>query len=128
MRRAPATWVDYVDPEDDTRKVRILVEKGGTSSVRWAEVAGDGLRTRSRSCVKPYQQVGITENTLAGKPAAELEYTCGEGDTKRHGVWRGLVHQGRIYSFYLTANDAKFTESKPIFDEMVKSFQLTAAS
>ncbi|MEU1604817.1 serine/threonine-protein kinase [Micromonospora matsumotoense] len=127
-RKSAGDWVDYIDPQDDSRKVRILVEKGGSSSVRWAEVAGDGLRTRSRSCVKPYQQVGITENTLAGKPAAELEYTCGEGDTKRHGVWRGLVHQGRIYSFYLTANDAKFAESKPIFDEMVKSFQLTAAS
>ncbi|MBM7079632.1 serine/threonine-protein kinase [Micromonospora humida] len=127
-RKSAGDWVDYIDPQDDTRKVRILVERGGSSSVRWAEVAGDNLRTRSRSCVEPYQQVGITENTLAGKPAAELEYTCGKGDTKRHGVWRGLVHEGRIYSFYLTANDARFTESKPIFDEMVKSFQLTGSS
>ncbi|MFJ6195147.1 protein kinase [Micromonospora sp. NPDC092111] len=126
-RKSAGDWVDYIDPEDDTRKVRILVEKGGSSSVRWAEVAGDGLRTRSKSCLKPYQQLGITEQTLAGEPAAELEYTCGEGDTMRHGVWRGVVHEGRIYSFYLSATDTKFAESKPIFDEMVKSFQLTAA-
>jgi hypothetical protein len=37
------------------------------------------------------------------------------------------VHDGRAYSFYLTSNDAKFEESRPIFEEMVRSFQLTAA-
>ncbi len=45
----------------------------------------------------------------------------------RHGVWHGVAHDGRVYSFYLTANDSRFAESKPIYDEMVKSFQLTAA-
>ncbi|MEV4488931.1 protein kinase [Micromonospora coxensis] len=126
-RKSAGDWVDYVDPEDESRKVRVLVERFGTTSTRWAEVAEDGLRTRSKSCVKPYEQVSMTEEELAGKPAAQLEYTCGNGDTKRHGVWRGVVHDGKAYSFYLTATDAKFAESKPIFDEMVKSFQLTAA-
>ncbi|WP_346536572.1 serine/threonine-protein kinase [Micromonospora sp. DPT] len=122
------SYVDYVDPQDDGRKVRILVEKGGSSSMRWAEVAEDGLKNRFKSCPKPYSQIGLTEQELAGEPAAELEYTCGDGEAKRHGVWRGVVHEGKVYSFYLSATDAKFAESKPIFDEMVKSFQLTAAS
>ncbi|MCM0676733.1 photosystem II reaction center PsbP family protein, partial [Micromonospora phytophila] len=126
-RKSAGDWVDYVDPQDDGRKVRILVEKFGTTSTRWAEVAENGLRTRAKSCVKPYAQIAMTENELAGKPAAEFEYTCGEGDAKRHGVWRGVVHDGKAYSFYLTATDAKFAESKPIFDEMVQSFQLTEA-
>ncbi|MEU5786488.1 serine/threonine-protein kinase [Micromonospora purpureochromogenes] len=121
------SYVDYVDPQDDGRKVRILVEKGGSSSMRWAEVAEDGLKNRFKSCPKPYSQIGMTEQELAGEPAAELEYTCGDGAAKRHGVWRGVVHDGKVYSFYLSATDAKFAESKPIFDEMVKSFQLTAA-
>ncbi|MEH0818918.1 MULTISPECIES: serine/threonine-protein kinase [unclassified Micromonospora] len=127
-RATGGSYVDYVDPQDEGRKVRILVEKGGSTSMRWAEVAEDGLKNRFKSCPKPYSQIGMTEQELAGQPAAELEYTCGEGGDKRHGVWRGVVHEGKIFSFYLSSTDAKFAESKPIFDEMVKSFQLTAAS
>ncbi|TDC81736.1 serine/threonine protein kinase [Micromonospora sp. KC606] len=127
QRKSAGDWVDYVDPADESRKVRILVEKGGSSSMRWAEVAEGNLQ-RFKSCAKPYNRVDMTAQKLAGKDAAELEYTCGGGDTKRHGVWRGVVDGGRIYSFYLTSTEAKFGESKPIFDEMVRSFQLTAAS
>ncbi|MEU6073045.1 serine/threonine-protein kinase [Micromonospora sp. NPDC047074] len=120
-------WVDYIDPADDGRKVRILVEDFRTTSIRWAQVAEDGLKTRSKSCVKPYAQIAMNEVEWVGKAAAEFEYTCGEGEAKRHGVWRGVVHEGKVYSFYLTSTDTKFAESKPIFDEMVKSFQLTDA-
>ncbi|MGN9774346.1 protein kinase domain-containing protein [Micromonospora sp. H33] len=127
QRRSAGDWVDYVDPEDDGRKVRILVEKFSTSSIRWAEVAEEGLRTRSKSCVAPYAQISMTELDWVGRQAAEFEYTCGEGDTKRHGKWRGVVHDGKAYSFYLTSTDAKFEESRPIFDAMANSFQLTTA-
>ncbi|TDC59008.1 serine/threonine protein kinase [Micromonospora sp. KC207] len=117
-------WVDYIDPEDNSRKVRILAERWSGTSTRWAETAANGLRTRSASCQKPYNQVSMTEEELDGKAAAEFEYTCGDGDTKRHGVWRGVVHEGKIYSFYLSSTDARFAESKPIFDQMVASFKL----
>lgn len=119
------SYTDYIDPEDSGRKVRIITEKWSSSSTRWAETAENGLKTRSTSCVKPYAQVASTETKLADKPAAEFEYTCGAGDTMRHGIWRGVAQDGKAYSFYLTANDAKFAESKPIFDEMVRTFQLT---
>ncbi|MEV1329025.1 protein kinase [Micromonospora costi] len=122
------SYTDYIDPEDSGRKVRIITEKWTSSSTRWAEVAENGLKTRSASCVKPYNQVSSTETDLAGKPAAEFEYTCGEGDTMRHGVWRGVASGGKAYSFYLTATDSRFAESKPIFDEMVRTFKLTDAS
>ncbi|MGS2614211.1 serine/threonine-protein kinase [Micromonospora sp. LZ34] len=126
-KASAGSYTDYVDPEDDGRKVRLITEKFSSNSMRWAEVAENGLKTRSKSCVEPYAQVSLTETTLAGKPAAELEYTCGEGETMRHGVWRGVVSDGKAYSFYLTSTDGKFEESKPIFDEMVKTFQLTSA-
>ncbi|MCF0095287.1 Serine/threonine-protein kinase PknB [Micromonospora sp. MH99] len=119
------SYTDYIDPDDSGRKVRIITEKWSSSSTRWAETAENGLKTRSTSCVKPYAQVASTETKLADKPAAEFEYTCGAGDTMRHGIWRGVAQDGKAYSFYLTANDAKFAESKPIFDEMVRTFQLT---
>lgn len=119
------SYTDYIDPEDSGRKVRIITEKWSSSSTRWAETAENGLKTRSTSCVKPYSQISSTETELASKPAAEFEYTCGEGDAMRHGVWRGVAQDGKAYSFYLTATDTKFAESKSIFDEMVRTFQLT---
>ncbi|WDZ86797.1 serine/threonine-protein kinase [Micromonospora cathayae] len=125
-RASGGSYTDYTDPEDSGRRVRIITEPFSTTSMRWAEVAADGLRTRT-SCAKPYEQLALDEQQLAGKAAAQIEYTCGEGDTKRHGVWRGVVHDGKAYSFYLTANDSRFAESKPIFDQMVESFRLTDA-
>ncbi|MGW3897893.1 protein kinase domain-containing protein [Micromonospora profundi] len=119
------SYTDYIDPEDSGRKVRIITEKWSSSSTRWAETAENGLKTRSTSCVKPYNQIASTETELASKPAAEFEYTCGEGDAMRHGIWRGVAQDGKAYSFYLTSTDTKFAESKPIFDEMVRTFQLT---
>ncbi|SCL18651.1 protein kinase domain-containing protein [Micromonospora inyonensis] len=122
------SYTDYTDPEDSGRRVRIITEdfSATSTSMRWAEIAADGLRTRN-SCAKPYNQLAMDEQELAGKPAAQLEYTCGSGETMRHGVWRGVAHDGKAYSFYLTANDSRFAESRPIFDQMVKSFQLTDA-
>ncbi|MEH0950983.1 MULTISPECIES: serine/threonine-protein kinase [Micromonospora] len=127
-RKTGGVFVDYVDPQDESRKVRLLAENWGGTSVSWAEFASRNLRDKSKSCAKPYEQLAMTETTLAGKPAAEFEYTCGEGDEKRHGVWRGVVQGGKVYSFYLSSSDATFAESKPIFDAMAGSFQLTAAN
>jgi serine/threonine protein kinase len=124
-RKASAkTYVDFVDPADSGRKVRILVEGFSADNQRWAEIAENGLRA---NCAKPYEQVGLTDEELAGKPAVQLEYTCGGGDAKRHGIWRAVVQGGKAYSFYLTTTDARFAESRPVFDEMVRSFKLTAA-
>jgi hypothetical protein len=128
-RAAPkkAVYVDYTDPNDSGRRVRVLVEDfKGTSSRRWAEIAANGLRS-SKSCAKPFQQLGLTDEELAGKPAAQLEYTCGPDGSQRHGIWRGVVTDGKVYSFYLTTPAERFEESKAIFDTMVESFQLTNA-
>jgi serine/threonine protein kinase len=124
-RSAGGVWVDFVDPEDNGRKVRILAEKWSGTAMRWAETAARGLAGNSSSCKRPFNRLSMTEQELAGQAAAEFEYTCGEGENMRHGVWRGVVHDGKVYSFYLSSTDARFAESKPIFDEMVKSFQLT---
>ncbi|MFC0004654.1 serine/threonine-protein kinase [Micromonospora siamensis] len=127
-RRTGGVYVDYVDPGDSKRKVRILLEDWKGTSISWAEFASRNLRKNKKSCPEPYKELSVTEEKLVGQPAAQLEYTCGEGDTMRHGVWRGLVRDGKVHSFYLSANDPRFAQSKPIFDAMVKSFQLTGAN
>ncbi|MEU4478540.1 protein kinase [Micromonospora sp. NPDC023966] len=127
-RKTGGVFVDFVDPQTEGRKVRVLAEEWNGTSISWAEFASRNLRDKSKSCAKPYQQLAMTEPTLAGKPAAEFEYTCGDSDAKRHGMWRGVVQDGKVYSFYLTANEADFAASKPIFEAMARSFQLTGAN
>ncbi|MFY1619295.1 protein kinase domain-containing protein [Micromonospora sp. WMMD736] len=119
------SYTDYIDPENDGRKIRILTEKWTGTPTRWAESAQNFLRTKSTNCKKPYEQVAIAEQQLAGSPGVEFEYTCGSGGEMRHGVWRAVVKDGKSYSFYLSVTEDAFAESKPIFDEMVKTFQLT---
>ncbi len=119
------SYTDYVDPEDEGRKIRILTEKWTGTPTRWAESAQNFLRTKSTSCKKPYAQVALNEGESAGSPGVEFEYTCGEGGDMRHGVWHAVVNDGKAYSFYLSSSDARYGESKPIFDEMVRTFQLT---
>ncbi|MFU8870704.1 serine/threonine-protein kinase [Micromonospora sp. SL4-19] len=131
QRQTGGLYVDFIDPDDTGRKVRVIAEPWGGTSVSWAEFASRNLRKKaaeSKTCPAPYKEVSVSEPKLAGEAAAELEYTCGEGDTMRHGVWRGLVKDGKVYSFYLSSTDARFAESKPIFDTMAESFQLSGGN
>ena len=126
-----AVYIDFTDPADAGRRVRVLIEKATSNPTptKFLEAAGAQLaKPDSKSCAKPYAQIALKDVEVGGKPAGELEYTCGEGEAKRHGIWRAIVQNGKAYSFYLTTPDARFEESKPIFDEMVRSYTITEAS
>ena len=124
QRNASGAWVDYYDPDDTKRKVRILVEKSSGTPTSFLGVAENGLRNRSTSCPDPYHRVGLKKTAIAGQDGAVLEYTCGSGDSARHGLWGAVISQGKAYSFYLTTKESQFAESKPIFDEMIKTYTL----
>jgi eukaryotic-like serine/threonine-protein kinase len=126
---ANTVYVDFTDPADAKRRVRILVEETtGSDPARFMQVAENGLKTRTTSCAKPYTRIDLRSPVqLAGQPAAELEYTCGAGDQERHGIWRAILLDGHAYSFYLTARESQFAESKQIFDEMVRTFKVNPA-
>ncbi|BFU42314.1 hypothetical protein KRMM14A1004_05510 [Krasilnikovia sp. MM14-A1004] len=126
-RSASGVWVDYVDPQDDTRKVRILVEKGDAEPRRFAEKIAEHTLKTSKNCPKPYNRVSVSDVEVAGGGGAQLEYTCGSGDQMRHGVWREITRDGKMYSFYLTSTDARFAESMPIFEEMARTFAFANA-
>jgi hypothetical protein len=125
----PATWsrggassyVDYNDP-DSPRWVRINIEATSTSAMDLLRAAGDRL-SDPNVCTAPYTEVGLVEAPLGGLTGAELEYTCGEGEGKRHGIWRAVVRDGTAFHFYLTALDADFGASRIIYEEMIRSFQ-----
>ncbi|GAA2683267.1 serine/threonine-protein kinase [Actinoplanes palleronii] len=124
-RTAGKTYVDYIDPDDALRKVRVLAEAGKASPARFVtEIAPNGLK-KSANCPKPFKSLGITEDLqVAGHAAAQFEYTCGTGDAMRHGIWRMTQVNGTMYSFFLSTPAAEFDQSKPYFEAMTESFQL----
>ncbi|WP_433298137.1 protein kinase domain-containing protein [Actinoplanes sp. CA-030573] len=126
-RKAAGSWVDYADPQDAKHKVRILVENSKATPTAFLGIAENTLKTKSTNCPKPYTRVNLDKATISGKEGAVLEYTCGSGDDGRHGLWGAVVTGGKAYSFYLTSTEAQFAASKPIFDEMIKTYTLSAA-
>jgi serine/threonine protein kinase len=121
------SYVDYVNPEEKSTKVRVLVEKGSIPPAKFADTTAPGTLKKSKACPKPFRHLGTTEVEVAGLPGAEFQYTCGEGDSMRHGIWRQTTTGGRMYSFYLTTTEAQFADSKQYFDEMAKTFTLKAS-
>jgi hypothetical protein len=123
-----SVYFDYVDPDDAGRKVRILVEQTSAKATPtgFLQTAERGLKGNAKSCPKPYARVDLQEGEIGGRVSGVLEYTCGEGGTERHGVWGAVVDGGHAYSFFMTSTEERFADSKPIFDEMVRSFKLSA--
>jgi hypothetical protein len=122
---ASGTFVDYTDPADPGRRARIDVENANTANARQVAAAASNGLADPRRCRAPYRQVRIRDLKVDGHSAAELEYTCGSGAQMRHGIWRFVVADGKSYNFFVTVPDSRFPESRVIYDEMVRSFQLT---
>ncbi len=121
VRTEASSYVDYTDPAM-ARWVRINIEPTSLSPMGLLEGAEARLQDPA-VCPAPYTRVALVEAQLAGQAGAELEYTCGEGDGKRHGIWRAVVRDGVAYHFYLTAPDAAFADSRIVYDELLRSFQ-----
>jgi serine/threonine protein kinase len=126
-RISTGNWVDYVSPDDKSTKVRVLVEKGSIAPHKFAETTAPGTLRRSKACARPFHHLGTTDVEVSGLPGAQFEYTCGEGDSMRHGIWRQTTTDGRMYSFYLTTTEGKFADSRRYFDEMAKTFTLKSS-
>jgi serine/threonine protein kinase len=128
-QRKPAngSYIDYLDPQDNNRRIRLNIENTSGTPASFAGFAEGFLKSNTGSCEAPYTRVGLRDGAdikLSGQNAAELEYTCGSGATTRHGIWRFTVQNGKAFHFFLTVPDGKFTDSKPIYDEMVRSYRL----
>ncbi len=120
------TYTDFTDPDDHGRRLRVNIEKAGSDPGDFLRSAENQLQKNTSSCPAPYNRVDLREGlTLDGRPAAELEYECGSGDTMRHGIWRATVVDKQAYEFFLTVPDNLFATSKVIYDEAVRSYQLT---
>jgi serine/threonine protein kinase len=120
-KSASSSYVDFVEA-GGARKIRINVEPTTATAQKFLATAETGLKKPS-ICPSPYTRVALIDSELAKQEAAQLEYTCGTGDGKRHGIWEAVVVDGKAYHFYLTVPDSRFDESKIIFQEMLRSFR-----
>ncbi|MET7425346.1 serine/threonine-protein kinase [Dactylosporangium sp. NPDC005555] len=125
LGNASAPYWDITDPADPNRRIRVNIEKASNTPRAFLESAENRLKTTASSCAQPYAHVDMTDNKLDGHDAAVLEYTCGAGDQQRHALWNAVVQGGKSYHFFVTVPEARFAESKVIFDEMVRSFKLS---
>jgi len=124
-KRSPGgTYVDFIDPDDRERWVRINIT--GEKDARRALESAERTFTKSGGFCEPkYERVGLTDTQLAGHPATQLEYLCSPKDRpQRHGIWRVAVVNGSAYHIYLAAPETKYADSTVIFEEMIRSFQL----
>jgi hypothetical protein len=117
------SYVDYADDTD--RFVRINVEASSNSPEAFLKVAEAGLK--GGNCNGPYERVGLADATMDGRKGALLEYTCGEGDRKRHGVWSAVVVDGKAYHFFLSSPESAAADSRIVHDEMMRSFDLAVS-
>lgn len=126
-KAAAATYTNFSDPDDPSRRMRLNVEPSGNSTPQQFLTSAE-RNLRNGNCTAPYARIGLTDIMLDGHPAAQLEYTCGSGTGKRHGIWAATTLNGHAYHFYLTVPDSDFEASKIIYTEMVRSFRLTATN
>jgi eukaryotic-like serine/threonine-protein kinase len=127
---AAAPYFDIVDPNDAGRRIRINIEKSTKTPKAFLEAAESRLKTNASSCEQPYERVNLADadQVLDAQPAAVLEYRCGAAEKQRHALWDAVVVNGKAYHFFVTVPEARFTESRAIFEEMVHSFKLTPPS
>ncbi len=124
-KTSASSYTDFTDPDDSNRRIRINVEVSGSNTpASFLGIAEHGLKSASR-CTPPYQRISLQPLTLSGRTGSVLEYTCGSGTGKRHGIWAATTAGGHAYHFYLTVPDSEFAASKIIFNTMVSSFKLT---
>jgi len=119
-----ATYLDYVDPADKGKWIRLNITNDKDASSLLA-AAGRRLEESKGSCSGSYEQIALQEAEMAGVTGAELEYKCVGADNRlRHGIWRVAVVDGKAYHAYLSVWDDEFEASKPYYDELVRSYKV----
>ena len=133
-KKAPSksSYVDFTDPQDGARRLRVNVEPSGTDPVAFLASGETRLQNNvSGTCAGGYQRKALRSDptvTLDGRQAAELEYTCGTGDQARHGIWRVTIVSRHAYEFYLTTPEPAFAQNLAVYQEAVRSYKITSAA
>ena len=87
-KSATGTYVDFVDPAGAAAGSGSSWRTPASTAQKFFENAGVGLR-RPSICPQPYQRLGLTDATLAGKAGGGARVHLRQGRSMRHGIWRG---------------------------------------
>ena len=125
QRQAKATSVDYVDPRDAGRWVRVTVEPASGQTGRAVlQVAATRFGSVAGGC-PGLQQIAWSDGKLGGYDSAIMEFSCSpSGGAQRHGLWQLAVVDGLAYGITLSVPASRFDESVVIFNEMVRSLRI----
>lgn len=124
------TLVTFLSPYENKKdKFREMID---IITVEFLHPALDILAEFSQRSVKELRKSvtafklvkNLSEATLAGFPAKEVEYHHREQDLnlKSYAIWTVVKYQAYIIA--TTAVRKKFKEYKPIFDKMIESFKI----
>lgn len=122
------TYVDYRDPADSQRWLRINVHSSKSAAENQLKSAENGFKDVKRKFCQQdtYQRVDLTDQQLGGlDKGAQLEYQCVPPDKEpRHAIWRIAVADGTAYHIYLSTWESSYAADKAIFDQAIDSFAL----
>ncbi|MGH3663036.1 MAG: protein kinase domain-containing protein [Micromonosporaceae bacterium] len=124
-RKNLSGYVQFHHPDNDRAWLRVKVSNDGRPAR--AILRGADQNFANGCCdVTNYRRVTLRNVKLGGQAAAELEYTGVRASTgeKRHGIWRVVVKGGKTYELYMSVPQKLYQDSRPVFDEAVRSFKL----
>ncbi|GIF97351.1 serine/threonine-protein kinase [Catellatospora citrea] len=120
------SYVDYRDPADKDRWLRINVYQSGGNPTKELEGAEKTFKKVDRCQKDTYQRIDLSAQKLGAlETAAQLEYQCTPpAKNPRHAVWRIGVSGGMAYHIYLSTWEDSFAQDRAVFDQAVGSFAI----
>ena len=109
-KQSSSTYTNFIDPNDSQQRMRLNVESAGKSSAKQF-LTGAERNLKNKLCDDYDASRPHRHHSSTGKPAAQLEYTCGSGDGLRHGIWAAVDDNGKAYHFYLTVPDEDYAKT-----------------
>ncbi|MFC7248017.1 protein kinase [Catellatospora aurea] len=121
------SYIDYRDPTDKERWLRINVYKSGGNPTRELEGAEKNFKKEDRCQKDTYQRIELSDQKLGTlETAAQLEYQCTPPNKNpRHAIWRIGVEGGTAFHIYLSTWEDSFAQDKAFFDQAIDSFTIT---
>jgi len=119
--------VNVYDPADEDKDtwIRFNVTKDGATTDGYLTAAAKGL-DGSYFDKGSLEQISLGPVSFGGHDGSVIEYTGTRksDDAARHGLWAVIQVDEMKYHIYLSVPEESFADSKAVFDEAVKSFQL----
>jgi hypothetical protein len=131
-RTVESTYVDYVPPTDPDVRLRLLVEKNGSTTPETAIGAAESYQRRqeTKGETSNFRTVakGATDRKLDGQDTWEWEWAfTSKAGQDRHVLWRNTVVNGRSYSVYLAAPRESFDKYRGVLDAVTPTFRFSGS-